>query len=94
MEREEIIMCWHDYEKLKTLKHGKNVVGIDVNQYQCGEHIGHSMPYKWKDKRLKSTKDAFLKGLATGHEHPTHRGPRFVIALTIKNQPIAVVAIL
>ncbi len=53
----------------------RNIVYIDESWI----NVGHTLSKVWKDKTVKTPKDAFLAGLSTGLKGPTARGPRFVL---------------
>lgn len=77
LERDDLIVWRHSY--LRSIrqfrKENRNIVYMDETWVNAGQATSKI----WKDKTIKTPKDAFLSGLTTGLKDPTQRGPRFVI---------------
>ncbi|KAG5877953.1 hypothetical protein JTB14_015602 [Gonioctena quinquepunctata] len=77
MERNDIIAWRRRYlRQIKALRE-KNV-NLIYRDESC-TNIGASVKREWKDTTMRNPRDAFVKGLITGLNAPTQRGPRFVL---------------
>ena len=76
-ERNDIV-CWRR-NYLETIKHyrelGRKIYYLDETWVNAGETTSKS----WVDTTVKSTRDAFLRGLTTGQKEPSRKGKRLII---------------
>lgn len=77
IERNDIV-CWRR-NYLETIKHyrqlGRQIYYLDETWVNAGETTSKS----WADTTVKSTKDAFLRGLTTGKKEPSGKGKRLIV---------------
>ncbi|KAL4126724.1 hypothetical protein QTP88_010933 [Uroleucon formosanum] len=77
IERNDIV-CWRR-RYLETIKHyrqlGSQIYYLDETWVNAGETTSKS----WVDTTIKSTRDAFLRGLITGQKGPSGKGKRLIV---------------
>ncbi|KAH6921227.1 hypothetical protein HPB50_027786 [Hyalomma asiaticum] len=56
-------------------KQGRSIINLD----ETWVNAGHTKECVWQDKTLKSSHDAFLKGLTTGLPAPSGKGARLIL---------------
>ena len=77
IEKDDIIRWRHDY--LRKIKKARSDGKVIVYTDESWVNVGHSPSKVWKDKNVKSAKQAFLSGLSTGLTASLNRGPRFAL---------------
>ncbi|XP_008190121.1 uncharacterized protein LOC103311976 [Acyrthosiphon pisum] len=77
IERNDIV-CWRR-NYLETIKNyrqlGRQIYYLDETWVNAGETTSKS----WVDITVKSTRDAFLRGLTTGQKEPSGKGKRLIV---------------
>ncbi|XP_042148674.1 uncharacterized protein LOC121837192 [Ixodes scapularis] len=77
IERSDIIAWRRRY--LRAIKefrrHGRYIIYLD----ETWVNAGHTKQFVWQDKTVKSSQDAFLKGLTTGLAAPSGKGGRLIL---------------
>lgn len=77
IERNDIV-CWRR-NYLETIKNyrqlGRQIYYLDETWVNAGETTSKS----WVDTTVKSTRDAFLRGLTTGQKEPSGKGKRLIV---------------
>lgn len=77
VERDDIIIWRRHYlEKMKKFRQeGRKIYVVD----ETWLNAGHTKSRVWKDKTVKSPKQAFMYGLSTGNKAPSGRGSCLII---------------
>nr|XP_037286294.1 uncharacterized protein LOC119179331 [Rhipicephalus microplus] len=77
IERSDIIAWRRRY--LRAIKkfrgQGRCIIYLD----ETWVNVGHTKEYVWQDTTVKSSQDAFLKGLTTGLAAPSGKGARLIL---------------
>lgn len=80
-------LCWYsccnsEYVYLRALTHTlicfalcRSIIYLD----ETWVNAGHTKEYVWQDKTVKSSHDAFLKGLTAGLPAPSGKGARLIL---------------
>lgn len=77
IDREEIVRWRRSYlRKIKDFRRSnRKIYYLDETWVTAGHTTGKT----WVDRTVKSSRDAFLRGLSSGIEHPTGKGNRLII---------------
>ncbi|XP_075535183.1 uncharacterized protein LOC142570723 [Dermacentor variabilis] len=76
IEREDLLRCEHKYlyEIARYREEGRNIFCLDETWVTAG----HTVSKVWADKTVKSSHDAYLRGLTTGIKQPSGKGQRLI----------------